>query len=142
MSIHRLTYVSTAVANLKPSEVDAIVDVAQRVNADAAITGLLLFNGINFLQTLEGEEGRVKSLIERIKVDPRHSGVIIVGDAPCESRAFSGWSMGYAGLTASGAPSSGTDGKRSKGNGFDPSKMPSELPPELLLLYTSFDSLG
>lgn len=142
MSIHRLSYVSTAVPNLKTSDIDAIVDVAQRGNAEAAITGLLLFNGINFLQTLEGKEDRVKSLVERIKSDPRHSGVIVLGDGPCESRAFSGWSMGYAGLNASCMRPSGADGNRLEGNGFDPSKMPNALPRELLLLYTSFDSLG
>lgn len=137
MRIHRLTYVSTAAANLRPSDVDDIVETAQRRNAEVAITGLLLFNGTNFLQTLEGEAPPVKSLIERIKSDPRHSGLIVLGDGPCEGRAFWGWSLGYAGLNASRTRRAGTEG-----NGFDPSKMPQALPPELLSLYTSFDSLG
>lgn len=137
MRIHRLTYVSTAMANIKTADVHDIVEKSQRRNSEAAITGLLLFNGMNFLQTLEGSAAPVQSLLERIKADPRHSGLILLGDGPCEGRAFWGWSLGYAGLNAAR-----TRRADAEGNGFDPSKMPQALPPELLALYTSFDSLG
>ncbi len=137
MRIHRLTYVSTAAANLQSTDVDDIVQGSQRRNGEAAITGILLFNGTNFLQTLEGEDAQLKPLLGRIQADVRHSGLILLGDGPCDGRAFWGWSLGYAGLNASRTRRAGT-----AGNGFDPSKLPQALPPELLSLYTSFDSLG
>ena len=51
-------YISTA-PTLPREEVDAILAASARNNPERGITGLLLFNGRNFLQLLEGEESAV-----------------------------------------------------------------------------------
>ena len=66
---------------------------ATRNNAAAGITGLLLFNGQNFLQLLEGEQDAVDSLLDRVESDPRHSGVVVVTDLEIAERSFPDWSM-------------------------------------------------
>lgn len=66
---------------------------AARNNAAAGITGLLLFNGRNFLQLLEGERDAVDSLLDRVESDPRHSGVVVVTDLEVAERSFPDWSM-------------------------------------------------
>lgn len=66
---------------------------ATRNNAAAGITGLLLFNGQNFLQLLEGERDAVDALLDRVETDPRHSGVVVVTDIEVAERSFPGWSM-------------------------------------------------
>ena len=70
-------YISTA-PTLPREEVDAILAASARNNPERGITGLLLFNGRNFLQLLEGEEGEVAALMQTITADPRHSGVSVL----------------------------------------------------------------
>jgi hypothetical protein len=85
-------YISTA-PTLPREEVDAILAASARNNPARGITGLLLFNGRNFLQLLEGEEGEVASLMETITADPRHSGVSVLDRRSIAARACPDWAM-------------------------------------------------
>ena len=55
----RLIYISTAIDTIQESDIDDIVATAQRVNEVQSLTGVLLFNGLNFLQLLEGPQSNV-----------------------------------------------------------------------------------
>lgn len=85
-------YISTA-PTLPREEVDAILATSARNNPARGITGLLLFNGRNFLQLIEGEEGQVNALMETITADPRHSGVSVLDRRGIGQRACPDWAM-------------------------------------------------
>lgn len=85
-------YISTAPTLLR-EEVEAILDTSARNNPARGITGLLLFNGRNFLQLLEGESGKVAGLMETITADPRHAGVSVLDRRTIEARTCPDWAM-------------------------------------------------
>lgn len=94
-------YISTAI---EPSEqrVDDILVTARRKNAEVGITGLLLFNGRNFMQLIEGETDRLRDLLGSLAVDPRHTGMTLLQDRRVSERACPGWAMNF--LRFGGAP--------------------------------------
>ena len=83
--MYRLIYISTASDALTSADVDAIVDASIRNNAPRNITGVLIYNGLNFLQVLEGTRLNVEEVFNRIVQDPRHISVTTVL-AECENR--------------------------------------------------------
>lgn len=99
--LERVTYVSTAIS-IHPQQIADIISAAQDHNGRHDITGLLLFNGVNFLQTLEGDAAVVAALMDRIAADPRHSGVVVVAKERVDERAFDSWSMAYVRLGPGG----------------------------------------
>jgi hypothetical protein len=95
-TLFQLVYISTAREDLAPDACQSIVEEARGRNAGLQITGLLLFNGKRFLQALEGEEADVRNVYRLIEADPRHHGLVIIGETPLEKREFSQWSMAFA----------------------------------------------
>jgi hypothetical protein len=85
-------YISTA-PSLSRDEVDAILATSARNNPARGVTGLLLYNGRNFLQLLEGEKSEVDALMARISKDSRHSGVSVLYNADIEVRRCPEWAM-------------------------------------------------
>jgi hypothetical protein len=85
-------YISTA-PTLPREQVDAILAASARNNPARGITGLLLFNGRNFLQLLEGEEHEVAALMKTITADPRHSGVSVLDRRSIVARSCPDWAM-------------------------------------------------
>jgi hypothetical protein len=85
-------YISTA-PNLSRDEVESVLAASARNNPERGITGLLLYNGRNFLQLLEGEESALVALMVRIGNDPRHTGVSIIDRRAIDQRSCPGWAM-------------------------------------------------
>lgn len=85
-------YISTA-PTLSRDEVDAILATSARNNPAREITGLLLYNGRNFLQLIEGEEEALVALMLRITEDPRHSGITLLDRRAIEERSCPNWAM-------------------------------------------------
>ena len=85
-------YISTA-PSLSREQVDTILETSAQNNPEQGITGLLLYNGRNFLQLLEGESGAVETLMERIDNDPRHTGVSILYNQQIAQRTCPEWAM-------------------------------------------------
>lgn len=108
MKLVQLIYTSTASAGLGEGEVLDILRKSQGANLARKITGLLLYRDGCFLQLLEGDEGEVMALFERISRDPRHSGVIPLWEGPAERAAMPTWAMAYFSPTAA---------DRAEGNG-------------------------
>lgn len=90
--IKQCVYISTALG-LSREEVDAILSACARNNAEQQITGLLLYNGRNFLQLLEGEEGALDDLMTAIEADPRHAGVLVMHKGEVAKRDCPDWAM-------------------------------------------------
>lgn len=90
--IKQYVYISTAVG-LSREDVGTILDTCARNNIEQEVTGLLLYNGRNFLQLLEGQGDALEKLMSAIEVDERHSGVLIMHKGEVETRDCPDWAM-------------------------------------------------
>ena len=90
--VRQYVYISTADA-IDQSEIDSILSACQRNNRERNVTGLLLYNGRNFLQLLEGDVDDLSWIMRRIEADPRHTGVSIIEDIAVAERACPDWHM-------------------------------------------------
>lgn len=73
-----------------------IVKTSQRNNRASAITGYLIFDGVTFLQILEGSRPDVEETFERISADSRHRDAEVLLSRTITQRDFSDWAMaGY-----------------------------------------------
>lgn len=132
----RIVYVSTALPNLTDEDLADILKVANVRNAALGVTGLLVHNGRNFMQALEGPAECVLELMSSITRDRRHSGVIVISRETIEARAFSGWAMRLSQVgRAAGNPED-----LLITNGLDYSVV-ATMPGSLATLFTNFNSL-
>ncbi len=95
-----LVYVSVAAENVSRDDLLEILSWSRTKNAEAGITGMLLYKEGNFMQVLEGEESAVRDLYTRIRQDPRHLGIVTLVEGERERRCFGDWSMGFHDLSA------------------------------------------
>jgi hypothetical protein len=93
LRLKTLTYTSRARLDLRDEELTAIHQTARHLNALDGISGLLLFDGSRFLQIVEGTEDAIDKLVERLRMDPRHSAFEIRDERYVERRSFPDWSM-------------------------------------------------
>lgn len=99
--MNRLVYVSVAT---KPFSVDDLAHLlvqSRAANAQADITGILLYKDGAFLQVLEGDADRLRQMFDRILADDRHTDVKKIVEEPIVQRDFPDWSMGFENLTES-----------------------------------------
>ena len=89
----QLLYVSTAAQGLAQNDLDDIVGGAVARNASLEVTGSLYYNGRNFMQLLEGPAPAVHDLMDSIRRDPRHSGVVAIKELAGSPSAFAAWNM-------------------------------------------------
>lgn len=99
--MRQYVYVSTA-EHLSQDDVAAILASCQRNNAERGVTGLLLYNGRNFLQLLEGDDDDLEWIMRRIELDSRHHGISRLYDEPASERAGPDWLMKRIALGDSG----------------------------------------
>jgi Sensors of blue-light using FAD len=71
-----------------------IVSTARKRNAQAKISGFLMFDRERYHQILEGDAEKVDALYARIKTDPRHTNVETLQRSEIAARGFPDWSMG------------------------------------------------
>lgn len=93
MRLKSLTYTSRARLDLSDGDLNDIHQTARHLNALDGVTGLLLFDGSRFLQIIEGDEGAIDNLVERLRMDPRHSAFEVRDERFVERRSFEHWSM-------------------------------------------------
>ncbi len=93
-------YVSSAVDLMSSEDLLELLSVCRINNARLEISGMLLHKDGNFMQVIEGPEVEVRKLLEKIKMDPRHHGIIQLIEGYTESRQFSDWSMGFYDLNS------------------------------------------
>ena len=101
MSLKSLTYTSLAALDLQPADLEAIHRTARDINALEGITGMLIYNGIHFLQVIEGAPNAIDDLVERLRRDRRHSGLEIRDEHAAEQRTFPDWTMELVRVSAS-----------------------------------------
>lgn len=94
-SCFQLTSISTARDGISDGDCLAIQRKSSIYNSLIDVTGLLLFNSRRFVQVLEGREDVVRDLYARISSDPRHHGIVILGEEHVAERQFSQWAMAF-----------------------------------------------
>lgn len=72
-----------------------LLEQARQKNKACGITGMLVYLSGTFIQLIEGDEGRVRSLYETIKTDGRHFSPVILMEDTIKERYFKDWSMGF-----------------------------------------------
>lgn len=91
--LRSLTYVSTPTEAMSETEFVQLGLNAGRLNALDGITGLLVFNGERFCQTIEGAPAAIDDLVVRLKRDPRHTDFTVIQDEGADGRRFRSWDM-------------------------------------------------
>lgn len=99
-----LTYLSTAKVPYSPSDLDELLTTSRERNQADDLTGLLLYAGGHFIQTLEGSARVVDATFARIQRDERHRNLYITLREGIETRVFPDWSMGFELLSRDEAP--------------------------------------
>ena len=89
----QVIYVSTARPALPAADIEAILKASRRNNKAAGVSGLLLYDGYRFLQALEGDAAAVIGTYDRIKADPRHRAIVMLGSRDVAMRSFGDWPM-------------------------------------------------
>lgn len=93
---YTLLFVSALSADAPADTVIAIARQARRNNERTGITGLLVFDGENFAQLMEGPQDSVPAVADLMKTDHRHDRMEILHSAPASSaRRFPSWRLGY-----------------------------------------------
>ena len=100
-------YVSSAHKLLDDVELLELLRVARQNNERSGITGMLLYRDGNFLQVLEGPSPAVDELIDKIKRDTRHHGVILMSRRGVQERQFAEWQMAFRNMSKSHLAESG-----------------------------------
>ncbi|MEB6377672.1 diguanylate phosphodiesterase [Leclercia adecarboxylata] len=71
-----LIYKSQLNPSCKSLSLTSLVEKARHSNGALDVTGILLFNGVDFLQILEGSEEVIEKLFVKIREDKRHYSVV------------------------------------------------------------------
>lgn len=73
--------------------VDDLARAAARFNFEAGVTGVLLYDGLRFLQYIEGPEDTINVVYSRILSARSHCELIELGRGRVSGRFFPYWSM-------------------------------------------------
>ncbi len=134
----RLAYISAASPDVELADLEAILTSAVHRNGEMDVTGVLLFNGLNFLQILEGSPSQVAQIYSLIIADKRHSGVVTILDEEADERIFPNWSMQLAIVPAAvGSLPAGMQLSRNFLEGLPPA-----VPDHIRLFLTGFNSMS
>jgi len=96
-------YVSKVFPGFDEQALVELTDQASAINKSKGITGMLAYNGMNFMQLLEGKERAVEAALDRISRDNRHSDMVIIRRDKEQPRECPDWSMRAFTLPLAGA---------------------------------------
>lgn len=95
-AMYRLVYRSDSNIPHGPSSpLREIFEVSCRNNRRDKITGALALPDGKFVQAIEGGRTVVDDLMQRLRGDPRHSGIVLLGEWSITARLFPGWAMAH-----------------------------------------------
>ena len=98
-TFYRLTYQSrSTLAGKQSLQIAAIQDIlrhARRRNINCGVSGILLYNQLEYFQVLEGSKAAVELIFRSVLRDKRHTNVFTLQRGPADSRIFHSWSMAY-----------------------------------------------
>lgn len=92
----QIIYRSTQARLLSIKDLHGILEKSRIKNARLGITGVLFYDGSDFIQVLEGGEGEVQYLYGALVSDPRHRDVTLLSQMVIDQREFGNWAMAFA----------------------------------------------
>lgn len=94
--LFHFAYISKLSPVYDASCVSDIVKLSRKNNVKNHLTGILVYDGENFFQYIEGEKTKVLTLLEKLKLDPRHSNFsILFKDRLNSQRIYNDWHLAY-----------------------------------------------
>ena len=90
--IHELIYTSTATPGI---DIQPVLHEARLRNEQNEVTGLMVFDGTNFMQLLEGPKHSAAYVFGLIALSPWHSRIRVHSRATALARSFGKWPMKY-----------------------------------------------
>ncbi|WP_025984332.1 BLUF domain-containing protein [Xanthomonas phaseoli] len=91
--LHAIAYVSEVRRPWTLAEVDRLLVSSSALNAQNAITGVLLYDGRRFFQYIEGSPTHLRDTYDRIKRSSRHDLVAELYSDQITERYFPQWQM-------------------------------------------------
>jgi len=92
-SIYSVCYTSIETKPLDRKSINKLVHHANRFNSENGITGVLCYKNSCFFQYIEGPKDAISALIERIKIDRRHTITALFYFPSSQVRRFVDWSL-------------------------------------------------
>jgi len=89
----RYSYTSRATGPLDANDLLQLRVSAARWNDLHGVTGLLVFDGLRFVQLVEGASEPMARLVDRIVADRRHHQIQVVEHGDAARRQFKGWAL-------------------------------------------------
>lgn len=129
--LREIVYISTA-KGIDAAEIEEILGSCARNNVERNVTGILLYNGRNFMQLLEGDVADLSWVMNRIENDPRHDGLSVLDDIAIPERACPDWSMRHIRLV---------DELADRRASLD-AELPEQLDPNLRRIFLNFAALN
>ncbi|QGL80636.1 BLUF domain-containing protein [Stenotrophomonas maltophilia] len=93
MPLRAIAYASEAIPGLSMDHVDDLARAAAGFNFESGVTGVLLYDGLRFLQYIEGPEDSINVVYSRILSARSHRELIELGRGRVSGRFFPYWSM-------------------------------------------------
>lgn len=84
--------------SMSHEELQKIVMTCRQRNERLEITGLLLYKEGNFCQILDGPEESINIVMESIRNDIRHGGIVVILERFVEERSFRYWNIAFRNL--------------------------------------------
>ncbi len=95
MPIKTVLYVSKAAGSRSLTHLRLLVPHAREANRRREITGVLLFDGRNYTELLEGPAQAIDAVMARIALDNRHSKMRVLSDERRADRSYVGFPLTY-----------------------------------------------
>lgn len=95
MALHEIIYVSRACEPMGTEPLLALMEQSRCDNARRGISGFLIYHQQEFLQLIEGEQGAVMELYQRICRDNRHQQLHLLWSHAIHAPSFPDWTMGF-----------------------------------------------
>ncbi|AWH27345.1 blue light sensor protein [Stenotrophomonas sp. YAU14D1_LEIMI4_1] len=93
MPLRAIAYASEAVEGFSFCDTEELIRAAASFNSRAGVTGVLLFDGVRFLQYIEGPEDGIEAVYSRILADKQHKKLMELGRGRVPRRHFPFWAM-------------------------------------------------
>lgn len=90
-----IAYVSRPLRRFTNLELACLWEQAHENNEQSGITGGLYYDGRVFFQVLEGDAAEIWPLLERIRLDPRHSELEVLVENDIASPSFRFWPVKF-----------------------------------------------
>jgi hypothetical protein len=100
-SLEHIIYASVAAQDFGAPQLAELLQKARTANERLGLTGMLLHTDSDgsFFQVLEGEPSAIDQLLQKLRLDKRHSHLTLIIREPIAERAFAGWTMGFASVS-------------------------------------------